>query len=504
MPVRSWTRRLMCMLVVLYAIGLAVPDPRISGFADLWLGQITAWLPAVVCWLAARRAGRAHPETALVAVGVTLFAAGNSFYVASSGPDGSVPFPSSADVGYLGFYPFMLAALAIVARHRWHGHASSVWLDGAVGALGAAAFLAVVLGPVIDAALTGSSATVSVVAAAYPLADLLLVAAVMGMSSLGAGSDGARWWLLLVGLLVFATTDVLYAQVADTSYLVGAPLDAGWSLGLTFVALWADHGARTRTAAPVAAPATRGQLLVTGLATATALGVLVVGTQVRVPTLAVVLAALTLLAAALRTQASFRMVRRIAQLRLEATTDELTGLPNRRSLYAAGRVLGDTPTRPRALLLLDLDRFKEVNDSLGHHAGDRLLVEAGARLRRELGTGTVLARLGGDEFAVLLDDVDSAAAASVAASRADVLAEPVALEGMVLRGSVSIGIALFPQDGPDLAALLRRADIAMYKAKASDVRHHTFGGADDVESGTRLQTVSELRSGIERGELVLH
>ncbi len=505
MQLRSPMRGLLGTLVVAYAIGLAVPDPRVSGFADVWLGHVTAWLPAAVCWLAVRRAGRGHPETVLVALAVTLFAGGNSYYLSHSGSDASLPFPSPADVGYLGFYPFMLAALAVVARHRWQRHASSVWLDGVVGALGAAALLAVVLQPSLDAARTGSSVAVSVVASAYPVADLLLVAAVMGMSSLGAGSGGMRWRLLVAGLLVFAATDVLYAlQVADTSYLVGAPVDAGWSLGLAFVALWADDGARLRAAGPGSAPATRGQLLVTGLATATALAVLLTGTQVPVPTPAVVLAALTLLAAAVRTQASFQMVRRIAQLRLEATTDELTGLPNRRSLYATGRTLADQPTRPRALLLLDLDRFKEVNDSLGHHAGDRLLVEAGARLRREVGPDAVLARLGGDEFAVLLDDVERDAAETVAARLADALAEPVALEGMVLRGTVSIGIALFPQDGPDLAALLRRADIAMYQAKASDVRHHTYGGADDVASATRLQTVSELRAAIERGELVLH
>jgi diguanylate cyclase (GGDEF)-like protein len=198
------------------------------------------------------------------------------------------------------------------------------------------------------------------------------------------------------------------------------------------------------------------------------------------------------------------MVSRMAELRREATTDDLTGLPNRRALYRAGRALTDQPGRRRALLVLDLDRFKDVNDSLGHHAGDKLLVEAAARLRGHVRAGDVLARLGGDEFAVLLDDCTGPGAERVAIALADELSRPVVLEGMTLRGTVSIGIALFPDDGADLPTLMRKADIAMYKAKASDVRHHTYGGADDAETASRLQTVGELQGAIADGQLVLH
>jgi diguanylate cyclase (GGDEF)-like protein len=503
--VRVGLRWAMGLLLVAYAIGLAVPSTRASAFTDLWLGQLTAWVPAVLCWFAVKRVGRGHPETVLASIAVTCFAAGNSYYVARAAADGAVPFPSPADVGYLGFYPCTLAALVVVVRHRWRRHARSVWLDGVVGALGAASLLAVLLSPALVWALTGSSATVSVVAAAYPLFDLLLVAAVMGVASLGAGSDGSRWWLMIVGLAVFAATDVVYAvQIADASYLVGAPIDAGWALGLAFVALWVDDVARLRGDGPDAVPATRGQLLVSSLATAAALGVLLVGTRIHVSTPAVALAAATLLVAALRTQASFRTVRRIAELRREAGTDDLTGLPNRRALYGAGDGLAAQPSRPRALLLLDLDRFKDVNDSLGHHAGDRLLVEVGARLRARLDGRGILARLGGDEFAVLLDDCGRPGAEATAEALAEALAAPFVVDGMVLVSTASIGIALYPDDGEDLATLMRKADIAMYKAKASGVGHHTYGGSDDAESATRLQTVRELQGAIAAGELVLH
>src|SRR5665647_2925202 len=127
--------------------------------------------------------------------------------------------------------------------------------------------------------------------------------------------------------------------------------------------------------------------------TAAGLGVLVVSSRVHVSTLAVALAGVTLLAAAARSQLAFRLLARMADLRRQtAATDELTGLPNRRALYAEGHArLADPQRRRHALLMLDLDKFKEVNDSLGHHSGDQLLVQVGARLREHLPHGAVLA-----------------------------------------------------------------------------------------------------------------
>ena len=128
---------------------------------------------------------------------------------------------------------------------------------------------------------------------------------------------------------------------------------------------------------------------------------LLLGTQVHLSTLAVSLAGVTLLAAAARSQLAFRRLAAMAhQRKLSAATDELTGLANRRALYAEGQErLRDLPIRSHALLMLDLDKFKEVNDSLGHRAGDRLLVSVSSRLREHLSGSDVLARLGGDEFA---------------------------------------------------------------------------------------------------------
>jgi len=151
---------------------------------------------------------------------------------------------------------------------------------------------------------------------------------------------------------------------------------------------------------------------------------------------------------------------------------------------------------------MDLDKFKEVNDSLGHYAGDLLLARVGARLREHVRADDVLARLGGDEFAVLLQDAGHDEAADVAAMLCAALAESFVLDGVSLRSSVSIGVALFPDDGADLSALLRKADIAMYMAKVSGNGYCFCDDAEDANGATRLQTVEELRTALTSDELV--
>jgi diguanylate cyclase (GGDEF)-like protein len=209
---------------------------------------------------------------------------------------------------------------------------------------------------------------------------------------------------------------------------------------------------------------------------------------------------------------ALRSTRLVQKLCYDAAHDSLTGLVNRRGLYTDGQSrLAKTPGRRRALLLLDLDKFKEVNDSLGHHAGDQLLVEVGARLRGQLRGGDLLARLGGDEFAILLEDAGYEEAASVAENLRARLAVPFTTPAgssakgtITLHSSVSIGIARFPDDGPDLSSLLRKADIAMYEAKISGEGHHVYSGTDDADGAARLRTVDELQTAMTTDQFVMH
>ena len=480
-----------------------------STFVDGWLGMLTVWAPAAVCWLAVYRVGRRRPEVLLAAAAVTSYAAGDTYYILMTVDGGSLPFPSPADVGYLLVYPLLLAALTVTVRRHARGLAPSVWLDCAVGSLGADAVLAVVLYPVLDSATAGPLSLATAVAVAPPVFDLVLVAAVAGIAALRGVRMGSRWALLVCGLLAFAAADVVYGlEVTAETYVQGTPLDAGWAIGLALMAMWVDgatQGGRTATQAP--RPATRATALaVSSVATIAGLGVLIVGTRVPVSTLAVTLAGVTLLAAAARSELAVRLLARMADQRLlAAATDELTGLPNRRALYAEAHTRRAEPRhRSQALLMLDLDKFKEVNDSLGHHAGDQLLVQVGARLRENLHGDDVLARLGGDEFAVLLDDAGHDEAVNAAARLRAAVGEPFFVEGISLHSSVSIGIALSPDDGLDLSALLRKADIAMYKAKTLFKGHHVYCIADDADDATRLQMVEELRTALTTGQLVVY
>ena len=199
-----------------------------------------------------------------------------------------------------------------------------------------------------------------------------------------------------------------------------------------------------------------------------------------------------------------RLREQAAESEHAAMHDALTGLPNR-TLFGR-RVDAALPTAsPLAVLLLDLDRFKEVNDTLGHHNGDVLLEEVGRRLSTVLRHGDTVARLGGDEFAVLLPGIASAeAAVQVARGLLAVLERPATLFGVTITVSGSIGIAIAPDHGADAAVLLQRADVAMYSAKASQSGVELYDEARDVYSPDRLALATELRRAIEREELQVH
>jgi diguanylate cyclase (GGDEF)-like protein len=148
----------------------------------------------------------------------------------------------------------------------------------------------------------------------------------------------------------------------------------------------------------------------------------------------------------------------------------------------AGRGTGT----PLALLLMDLDHFKEINDTLGHHCGDELLRQVGARLSVAVRASDTVARLGGDEFAILLPGADLAGAQRVAAALLQALDAPVNLDGQVFGVSASIGIALSPAHGEDADVLLRCADVAMYVAKRAGGGCTTYAPDLDLRSPSRL------------------
>jgi diguanylate cyclase (GGDEF)-like protein len=192
----------------------------------------------------------------------------------------------------------------------------------------------------------------------------------------------------------------------------------------------------------------------------------------------------------------------------QAMHDELTGLPNRACFFdrtdQALRQASRDSSRT-AVLLFDLDRFKEINDTLGHRYGDRVLCEVGPRIRPGLRAADTLARLGGDEFCVLLPDVGCLAKAVEVAERLlGLLEEPFEIDGMTLAVEASCGISIAPDDGDTYDLLLQRADVAMYLAKNSHANLVVYHDDLNFNSPARLSLLGELRMAIPRGQLVLY
>jgi diguanylate cyclase (GGDEF)-like protein/PAS domain S-box-containing protein len=196
-----------------------------------------------------------------------------------------------------------------------------------------------------------------------------------------------------------------------------------------------------------------------------------------------------------------------AELERLALHDALTGLPNRtllndrieRAIGAAKRA-----RRSMAVLLLDLDRFKDVNDTLGHDVGDMLLTEVGPRLQRPLRETDTVARLGGDEFAILLPEpTDLVTACRVAERIVDGLRQPFEIRGLILEVGVSIGVALYPEHGQTGPELLQHADVAMYAAKRGPAGFVVYSAESDTNSVRQLTLTGQLRRAIEDGQMLL-
>ena len=192
----------------------------------------------------------------------------------------------------------------------------------------------------------------------------------------------------------------------------------------------------------------------------------------------------------------------------QALHDPLTGLPNRKLFHQRVREAIEGAAGQGAsvaVMIMDLNDFKEVNDTLGHHAGDLVLEQIGRRMQQVLRDDDLIARLGGDEFGVVLPHVkDEAAAVSVAERLLEALEPPISLEGMDVDLSASIGVSIYPWHGDDAQTLLRRADVAMYAAKESRGTFEVYSPSRDRYAPGRFSLITQIRPALENDELLLH
>ena len=202
-----------------------------------------------------------------------------------------------------------------------------------------------------------------------------------------------------------------------------------------------------------------------------------------------------------------RIRRQMEEIERRALYDELTGLPNR-TLFGdrIEQALAAARQEPHsaAVMLLDVDGFREVNDALGHETGDRLLQEVAGRLGETVRSSETLARLGGDEFGILLSPGSDEDATALAARIHGVLETPFSLSGFPLEIAVSVGIAAYPEHGESVDTLLQHADVAMYVAKDGHAGTALYESEQDTSDAARLALAGELRGAIDNEELVVH
>ncbi|HLM07136.1 MAG TPA: bifunctional diguanylate cyclase/phosphodiesterase [Blastococcus sp.] len=469
------------------------------------------YLPAVVvCWRAARRVRLERTAWRALAVSLLLNAGTNAARTLAAGTDGNGPYPPVLDLLALVAYLLLYVTLVVLIRARVPRFHPSMWLDGLIGALGTTALgVAFLIGPYL--APSDGRAGLPLAQLALPATDVLLLALLVAVGSiLGVRLDRTIMLVTVALACVFVGDIVLFSRSVEGTYVDGGPSDLAWLIGLC-VAAAAAHLADPR---PAPIPSERDErsrlgwrlLALPLVCNVASLVVLALGWGDSLPVASAWLAISCVVAAIARTAVTFREVRAFNEVKQQARTDELTGLANRRALMQrAERVLtGATARRPAALLLLDLDGFKEVNDGLGHHAGDQMLRQIGPRLQPALKEGEFLARLGGDEFAVLIPDASLDQAQERAERLRELILEPFVVEGVRLHVGVSIGVATAPVPAATVVELLRCADVAMYAAKTGHEGVHVYVPDPHGGTGDRLRTMEELRTALQTDELIVH
>jgi diguanylate cyclase (GGDEF)-like protein len=432
-----------------------------------------------------------------LAVGVALWAVGSASVSARQTVE-IVQFPAPGEVLCLAAYLGMAAFLLLDVPNRATPTAA-IALEAAV-VCGAAICLAAftVLTPIARLSERGGLALL--LAVLYPLIDLVLFTMVLAQVMLRHRDRSLRSAALLIGFLGLAIADSNFILgLSGDTYSSSLVLDATW--GISFAVIVGV--ACTRPSAALPRPIERRSSSgVLALAAALAVSVLVmhpdgvIGWFVTVPALVTLVATVARLMLALREAQGTTEALRLSR------TDELTGLPNRRALMAATDDALRTGA-PVGFMLLDLDGFKDINDSLGHAVGDEVLISLGHRMRMALDPKVLLARLGGDEFALLVPGRDEVRLLEIAQQVRVVLREPMRVESIDLSIDASVGITVREAADTSSTELLRRADIAMYEAKQSRVGVLLFDSSQDGFSRRRLRRGEDLRQAIAEDQLVV-
>jgi diguanylate cyclase (GGDEF)-like protein len=441
----------------------------------------------------------------LLLAAITSWAIGSIWVNTSLDGGATAKFPADGEwlfmLSYLGMAGYLVRDV-----DRRQSRPARAWLDIVIICGGTACLACLMLVTPIRVVSHQDGVTL-LLALIYPLADVILALLVLSQALLQMRIDRRKSWALGLGFVLLAVADSGFALLGSAST---------YDFSNLRYALWGGAFLLIVTAAclspkPVikVVPQVAGTPVLVG-AGLVALAVLAIQPDDTVASYMLPPAVLTLGAVAARMALALRDANRANEAFALSETDDLTKLPNRRAVRAW--LTGDLAARrPMSLMLLDLDGFKEINDSLGHRAGDTVLTMVAVRIREAVGPRMRVARLGGDEFAIVVAGIDEIALMESAHDVLRELAKPLLVEGIEISLGASIGVAVVQGDSTgttnawddsiDGSEALRRADVAMYQAKSSGLGVALYDAQLDEFSRSRLQLAEDLRKALTDGQI---
>jgi two-component system, cell cycle response regulator len=415
----------------------------------------------VACLVRASAFGRERSAWILIGIAILSWGAAEVYWTAAIEGNPNAPYPSPADAGYLLFYPFAYAGLALLVRARAHEIKWRLWMDGLIATLGTAALGAAFIFDFVANKAEGTPVQVATTLA-YPLGDIAMLAMVVGVVALTGWRPGRTWSLLLAGLTALVVADIAFTlQLTEEALPGGSWVEPVYLISAVCLgaSVW-----QPAEAAAITSPEEgerRREIVVPAVFASVMIGLFAMQYFSATSGLSTVLWAATMTAVIVRLAMSDRENKELLE---QVRTDPLTGLANQ------GRMQVDLPLwasradeeHPLMLLLFDLNGFKHYNDTFGHPAGDALLTKLGGALRDAVGEDGVAYRIGGDEFCVLLncpqERFDSVARAATMALHAT---------GPGFEVSSAHGAVELPTEESEPSAALQLADVRMYAQKES-------------------------------------
>jgi two-component system, cell cycle response regulator len=456
-----WLMALTGLLAV--AVIGAVTDQSfgpLEGFISKWSYNVVLLGGALACLARGVLIPEARKAWVLLGLGMALWTIGNIYYSVVLWDLTVLPVPSPSDGFWLILYPLSLISVAALVRGRVQTSGFHLWMDGAMGALAVGSIVAAIG---FDALFEGGSGNALALAtnAAYPIGDLLLISMIVGAIGVSGWRIDGLWAWLGGGLVLFAVVDSIYlVKVVNETWVPGNVLEAGWPAAMLCIGFAAWQPLRKLAPSdPFRARIATMPLFFSSIA----LGVVIFDHFHRVNIVSLTTASAALAVAITRMTIVFRQnIGMIGSTHQEAMTDSLTGLGNRRRLMRELEEACEkaTPDEPLAVIIFDLNGFKQYNDTFGHPAGDTLLARLGRSLETAI-VGGCAYRLGGDEFCVLVSCRNDSPEAIT-----NLLVPALSERGEGFTIGTAAGWSVIPSEATTPSAALRLADMRMYENKS--------------------------------------